>query len=137
MGIPTLRVIHHGEPATLREFYRQQLWHANRTSYATIMREQGGKSGGNAPLFAALFLLLGLFAMAGLLAAGIYRSWVPLLALLPWLGLVTGPALLIARRAGALRAVFPLSLLYAAYGLARAIDLAGFHRTKTSWKSAR
>jgi glycosyltransferase involved in cell wall biosynthesis len=135
LGVPTLQVVHYGEPATLRAFYRQQLWHANRTSYQTVLREQDGRGGGNAPLFAALFFVLGLLGTTGLAAALWSRAWMPLLALLPWLGLIMGPAILIARRAGNLAYLFPLSLLYAAYGLAHALDLVGFHRTKTSWKS--
>ncbi|MFO1522243.1 MAG: hypothetical protein U1G05_09440 [Kiritimatiellia bacterium] len=135
LGLPSLDVVHHGEPATLRQFYRQQLWHANRSSYKKILAETGGKSGGNAPRFAALFLAgLGL-ALAGGIAAAVKQCPCWLLALLPLAALVFLPALRTALRAKKPLLVFPLGVIYFTYGLARALDLAGFYRNKPSWKA--
>lgn len=135
LGLPSLDVVHHGEPATLRQFYRQQLWHANRSSYKKILAETGGKSGGNAPRFAALFLAgLGL-ALAGGIAAAVKSCPCWLLALLPLAALVFLPALRTALRAKKPLLVFPLGVIYFTYGLARALDLAGFYRNKPSWKA--
>ncbi|MBP7828582.1 MAG: glycosyltransferase [Kiritimatiellae bacterium] len=135
LGVPALRVMHHGEPATLKDFYRQQLWHANRLSYARISGS-GQAAGGNAPRFARLFaaalLLLALAVPAGLF-------WHPAgwLLALPLPILVAGPAAWTCRKGGRFRPFLPLCALYLAYGLARALDLAGLHRRKNSWKSAR
>jgi len=133
LGVPALKVVHHGEPATLRAFFRQQLWHANRLSYSRILRS-GQSAGRNAPLFGVLFLLglillaLALPAIWGLgPAAGLFA--------LPVLVLAAGPAGRLCLKAGQYRFFFPLCVLYGAYGLARAVDLAGLHRTKKSWKS--
>ncbi len=136
LGLPALRVTHHGEPATLKEFYRQQTWHANRTSYRKIMGEQAGRNGGNAPRFAAMFLIFALLFIAGCAASLLTGTALFLILLLPLPVLVAGPAALIAARAKAYRWWPALCTLYAAYGLARALDLSGFHRKKISWKTA-
>jgi len=135
LGLPALQVIHHGEPATLRAFYRQQTWHANRTSYRKIMGDQAGRTGGNAPRFAALFLAFGLLFITGLGGLLITGRAIFLILPLPLLALITAPAALIALRAKAFRYWPALCILYAAYGLARALDLIGFFRRKTSWKA--
>jgi GT2 family glycosyltransferase len=134
LAVPTLNVTHHGEPATLREFFRQQLWHANRRSYRKILRQTGGKTGGNAPRFTLLFLAGLMLALAGLLVSFIAGTALFLLMLLPLILLVVGPAVLMAARARKPLQILPLSTLYAAYGLARTIDLLGLHRHKQSWK---
>jgi len=135
LGIPALKVVHHGEPATLKAFFRQQLWHANRTSYKKIMDDGAGRTGGNAPLFSALFLVCTIVSAAGICGSLITGSSFFLLLLVPLAVLIAGPAGLIAFRAKALRWWPALCALYAAYGLARALDLAGFYRHKTSWKT--
>ncbi|MGD9874729.1 MAG: glycosyltransferase [Kiritimatiellia bacterium] len=135
LGVPALTVIHHGEPATLREFYRQQTWHANRSSYGKIIRNRETRTGGNALRFAALFLTGSLLFIAG---TGIYfvtGSPVFLLMLMPLPVLIAVPAAIIAGRARRLRCWPALCVLYAAYGFARTLDLTGFHRNKTSWKT--
>ena len=135
LGVPALKVIHHGEPETLRAFYRQQLWHANRTSYATILHEQEGRSGGNAPLFTVLYLVTVILALIGMAAAAAVSSALPLVAMAPFGLLLLGPATLIAHRARSYRTIPALVALYAAYGFARTLDLLGLYRTKTSWKA--
>lgn len=134
LGIPALHVVHHGEPATLRAFYRQQTWHANRTSYKKIMREQAGRTGGNAPRFAALFLIFSLLFITGCVAGLLADSALFLILLLPLPVLIAGPAALIAARARAFHWWPALCVLYTAYGLARALDLTGLYRSKQSWK---
>ncbi|HMP88959.1 MAG TPA: glycosyltransferase [Kiritimatiellia bacterium] len=134
-GLPALKSVHLGEPDTLKRFFRQQVWHANRLAYKTIVEKSGMKSGGNAPLFTGLFLA-GLILVFISIPAGIF---LPAL----WLGLFPLPALLFAlavvtaKRAMDFSLIPPLMVLYGAYGLARCIDLLGFSPRKASWKLAR
>lgn len=132
-ALPGLRVIHHGEPRTLRDFYHQQLWHANRASYSRILSETGMKKGGNAPLFTILyFVTLLTLPIALILALWVHPIF--LLGSFCWPGLIAGPALRTALRAHKPKQVFALSILYAAYGLARSLDLLGLNPTKRSWR---
>lgn len=134
-GVPNLQVVHHGEPAALRAWFKQQLWHANRKSYRHIVQLSGGKVGGNAPKFTALYMAtfaLGLFGLFGMLTA---HQWLLAILMAPWFGLIAGPAILLCSRARSWRYFPALCALYAAYGLARSIDLLGLHRAKPSWKT--
>lgn len=137
LGVPALRVVHHGEPANLRQFYRQQVWHANRSSYTKIVRESGASTGGNAPKFTVLFLGCLLAALGGLLGAAVWRSPWPLLGLLPLPGLVGLPALRIGLKGGKPAQVPALMLIYTVYGWARCLDFLGFYRGKASWKAGK
>jgi hypothetical protein len=133
-GVPSLQVIHYGEPATLGAWFRQQLWHANRKSYKHIARLSGAGGGGNAPLFTVLYALtlgVGLVAAIGSL---ITNQTALLAGCLPWLGLVVGPAALMSKRGRNWRHFAALCLLYAVYGWARTVDLLGLHPVKASWK---
>ncbi|MBW7907879.1 MAG: glycosyltransferase [Kiritimatiellae bacterium] len=134
-GIPGLRVAHHGEPATLGAWFKQQLWHANRKSYKHIAELSGGRVGGNAPRFTALYLATFDAGLLGIALAAILRNplWLTLIA--PWCALIAGPAFLLCARARQFRFFPALCILYAAYGLARSIDLLGLHRAKPSWKA--
>lgn len=134
IGVPSLRVIHHGEPATLRDFFWQQLWHANRDSYRRILGASGGRVGGHAPLYAAAFLGAVLLAAlgAGLAVWGIAPG---VGLVLPLVVLIAGPAAVVAARAREPSAFLSLSALYVAYGAARALDLLGLFRAKRSWKA--
>lgn len=135
LAAPALRVVHHGEPATLSAFYRQQKWHANRSAYKKIAARSGGRFGANAPLFTLVFgINLGM-ACAGILCAVFFGSALFALGVLPWIATVTAPATRTARRARHLEAAPLLSLLYAAYGFARLTDALGLHRLKKSWKT--
>ena len=96
LALPTLIVTHLGEPSTLGQYFRQQLWHANRKAYATILRSSGGKRGANAIFFSLAFLLSLLLALAALVATAILRTPWPLLGLLPLAAVTAAPALLIA-----------------------------------------
>jgi len=134
-GLPALKSVHLGEPDTLKKFFRQQVWHANRKAYKTIAEKSGMKSGGNAPLFTALFFACFVCAITSLILGFIHPLF--------WLGLLPLPGLLLALagitslRAGDLLLLFPLSVLYGAYGIARSIDLVGLARQKPSWKVSR
>jgi glycosyltransferase involved in cell wall biosynthesis len=135
LGCPDLKVIHHGEPRTFGQFFRQQVWHANRKSYEHIMKATGGKVGGNAPRYAAAFLAASLLAVGGLLGTLITEHGSLLFLSLPLLALIAGPAALMSWRGETWRHFLPLCAIYAAYGAARAWDLAGLARAKPSWKS--
>ena len=134
-GVPDLRVIHHGEPVTLGQFYKQQLWHANRRSYEHIRRLSGGRVGGNAPRFTWAFLFALLAALASVPIAWFTGrlGWIALL--LPWLAVIGLPATFISLKGRTLRHFPMLCLLYATYGWARMIDLIGLSPHKPSWKS--
>jgi GT2 family glycosyltransferase len=135
VALPSLRVTHLGEPATLRQYFRQQLWHANRKAYSTILKSSGGKSGANAIFFSLAFL-----ASLGLAALGLALA----LVLSP-----VGPAPARPPRArhqsgrppssptAPIRPLlfFRLTVLYFLYGIARSVDLVGLSPRKKSWKS--
>jgi len=131
-GLPSLGAIHLGEPATFRKFFRQQLWHANRKAYKTIMAKSGMKAGGNAPLFTAIYLVLAVLGIAGL--AGGWFHPVFFLALTPLPALLLALATRTCLRARQPELLLTLAALYGAYGLARVIDLAGLAPRKPSWK---
>ncbi|HPF98884.1 MAG TPA: glycosyltransferase [Kiritimatiellia bacterium] len=132
LAIPGLRVVHWGEPSTIHQFFRQQLWHANRRSYGKIARSSGGRVGANAPLFTLAFAATALLAVAGLAGSPVC-PYAPTL-ILPLLSLLFLPAATISARAGKLALIPQLMILYAAYGAARTLDLMGFGRSKLSWK---
>jgi len=133
LGVPEMRATHYGEPATLGAFFRQQRWHANRKSYKRIMEKTGGRLGANAPIFSALFLITSITALAGLGGAALgHNRW--LILALPWFGLHLAPAAWIAFRARSPRLLPALGVLYAAYGLARGLNLVGLYQAKPSWK---
>ena len=134
-GLPSLSSVHLGEPSTLRQFYRQQVWHANRRAYKTIVARSGMKEGGNAPLFTAMFIATALVSLSGLIAGwfnpllGVAIFALPALLLL----LATRTCLRAKRPAW----IGPLAILYGAYGLARSLDLIGLSPHKPSWKAGR
>ena len=134
--LPQLRVIHHGEPATLKDFFRQQLWHANRRAYRKIVRATRLRHGGHAPLYAAIFLAALVMVPVGALCAFLAgRPLWMLVALVPLLSAALLPAVLTSLRARRPVMLIPLTVIYAAYGTARALDLLGFARSKRSWKT--
>jgi glycosyltransferase involved in cell wall biosynthesis len=134
-GLPALKAVHLGEPATLRQFFKQQLWHANRKAYRTIMAKSGMKTGGNAPLFTGVFLALAAIAMAGAAAAFARPAAALFTVPLPlFLLALSARTCARARRPGRIPA---LAVLYGAYGLARALDLVGLSPRKFSWKARR
>lgn len=133
VALPALRVTHLGEPSTLRQYYRQQLWHANRKAYATIFRSTRGASGANAVFYTLAFLAALLLVVPGLILALLSSPWYALL-LAPIVLIPALPALLIADRANSPILFFQLTVLYFLYGLARSVDLLGLSPRKYSWK---
>ncbi|HMO52042.1 MAG TPA: glycosyltransferase [Kiritimatiellia bacterium] len=131
-GLPAMKSTHLGEPDTLRKFYKQQVWHANRRAYKTILEKSGMKHGGNAPIFTLVFTAGVVAAVGGLLLA----FWFPpaALGLAPLPVLLLGLAMRTSRRARRPGLIVPLAILYAAYGWARMIDLIGLSPHKPSWK---
>lgn len=124
-AFPSLSVVHLGTPQTVAAFFGKQRWHGADV-HGVFLRNMRNSSNARATLF-ALCTLCGLAALvAGVPAAllsGIYVA-----AAAPALLLLMGMALL-AVRAATLRkrwsVVAPLTLLYLAYGLARALCLLG------------
>jgi hypothetical protein len=82
-----------------------------------------------------LYLITLAAATAGILGAVAFRSRWLLMCALPWSVLLLAPAILIAWRARRPTAIPGLAVLYAAYGLARVLDLLGLRRNKPSWKT--
>lgn len=134
-GMPALKAIHLGEPATLKAFFRQQVWHANRKAYQTILKKSGLKTGGNAPLFTGLFLTLSAVGLVGIGATVFYPLSAALVLPLP--ASLLALAARTCARARRLDMIPALAVLYGAYGLARALDLVGLSPRKFSWKSTR
>ena len=134
VALPALRVTHLGEPATLRQYFRQQLWHANRKAYGTILKSSGGKSGANAIFFSLAFLGALLLVPLGAVLALFYSPWCWFF-LAPLVLVTVAPAALIADRANSPVLFLRLIVLYFLYGLARAVDLVGLSPRKKSWKS--
>ena len=134
VALPTLRVTHLGEPATLRQYYRQQLWHANRKAYSAILISSGGKAGANAIYFSFAFLATLLLVPLGIVLAVFYTPWFWLL-LAPLVFVTAGPAALIADRANSPILFLRLTVLYFLYGFARSVDLVGLSPSKKSWKA--
>jgi len=134
VALPSLRVAHLGEPATLRQYYRQQLWHANRKAYGTILKSSRGKAGANAIYFSVAFLGSLLLAFLGVVLALLFTPWT-LFLLAPLVAVTAGPAALIADRANSPILFLRLTVLYFLYGFARSVDLVGLSPRKKSWKS--
>ena len=134
VALPSLRVAHLGEPATLRQYYRQQLWHANRKAYGTILKSSRGKAGANAIYFSVAFLGSLLLAFLGVVLALLFTPWA-LFLLAPLVAVTAGPAALIADRAHSPLLFLRLTVLYFLYGFARSVDLVGLSPRKKSWKS--
>ena len=136
-GYPDLEVIHHGEPSTLKDFFLQQLWHANRNSYKRILKTYGCKSGGNALLFSFFFLVSSILALVGIALTIIYKHIGFLAAIFPNLLTTVIPAAFITIKSKKYTIFFQLLIIYWIYGMARTLDIIGLHRNKISWKSFR
>lgn len=131
LGVPELRVTHHAEPRTLKEFFKQQYWHANPQPYEYLLK----KGAGNAPRYTLAFFAGILLALAGIGAAVALRQAIYLLLVLPCLSIVGLPALWMSLL-GRTFTYFPaLCVLYTAYGIARVAQLLGLAKQKYNWKS--
>lgn len=136
LAIPQLEAVHYGEPKTVGAFFRQQLWHANRSSHTAALRKGHARGVLRAPFFALLFLAFTVLGCVSILRAAITLNAQWLGGLIPLCALVLGPALLTAIRARRIHFAGALALLYFVYGMARCIDLLGLSRDKRSWKRA-
>ncbi|MEE9415294.1 MAG: glycosyltransferase [Acidimicrobiales bacterium] len=132
VGAPGLAVVHTGEPETLIEFFRQQLWHA--TGSNRVRDDQGA---GRAPknFAVAVALSAGWGITVSTLALWLRRLTLLGLGFAPLLVVLGLPALRTAWRAKQIRLWAPLAVLYGAYGLARSIKLLGGTRSVRSWRS--
>lgn len=125
LAVPSLSVVHLGTPQTLESFYRKQSWHGINV-HRLFLRDIFHSKSRKAMLF-AVYMLIGIAAaIAGVCAGALSGSVVATLAgaaLLPM-----GPlalALLASMERKKWHHLLPLTVLYAAYGLARAMCLLG------------
>ena len=125
LAVPSLSVVHLGTPQTLEGFYRKQSWHGINV-HRVFLRDIFHSKSRKATFFAAYMLMGIAAALAGACAGAIYGSVAE--------GLGGAAVLLVGPFALALRAslerkkwrhLLPLTVLYAAYGLARAMCLLG------------
>ena len=125
LAVPSLSVVHLGTPQTLEGFYRKQSWHGINV-HRLFLRDMLHSKSRKAMLF-AVYMLIGIaLAIAGVCAGAVYGNVAAALvgAAVP----LAGP-LVLASLASLERKrwnyLLPLTVLYAAYGLARAMCLLG------------
>ncbi len=125
LAIPSLSPVHLGTPQTLRHFYRKQSWHGVNV-HRVFLRDVLHSKSRKAVLFALSMLAALAAGAAGLCAGAILEN-----AAWPAAGLaclLAGPLALAARSCAQRKrwsALLPLTVLYAAYGFARAMCLLG------------
>jgi glycosyltransferase involved in cell wall biosynthesis len=125
LAVPSLSVVHLGTPQTLGGFYRKQSWHGvnvHRLFLRDVMHSKSRK----AMLF-AIYMLAGIAAAIAGACASVFSGSVRA-TLAGSAVLMIGPAMLALRASlerKKLRILLPLTLLFAAYGLARALCLLG------------
>ncbi|QEG36040.1 glycosyltransferase [Bythopirellula goksoeyrii] len=134
LGLPQMGVIHHGEPATLKAFYRQQTWHMNLSAYNTAIQGFKVPRGLNALLFTCLFgVLLLVFAMSiTMFCVSTEIIFLPFIFLLPTFLLLL--ATRTSFRAQKPRQLLPLCVVYFVFGIARLAKVLGIVRTDRSWR---
>ena len=125
LAVPSLSVMHLGTPQTLAGFYSKQSWHGINV-HRVFLRDVFHSKSRKAMLF-ALYMLAGTAAaVAGACAAVLSGS---IAAALAGMAVLLAGPLALALRASLerkkLRHLLPLALLYAAYGIARAMCLLG------------
>jgi len=125
LAVPSLSVVHLGTPQTLAGFYRKQSWHGVNV-HRLFLRDIWHSKSRKAMFFAVYMLAAMAAAAAAVFAGAVTRSIPEALAGAVVLGL--GP-LALAMLASAQRKTWnyllPLTVLYAAYGVARAMCLLG------------
>lgn len=125
LALPSLSVVHLGTPQTLAGFYRKQSWHGvnvHRVFLRNVLHSKSRK----AMLFAVYMLAAAAVAIAGACATAV--SGHAAAALAGGAFFLMGPFALAALACGERqnwRQLFPLTVLYAAYGIARALCLLG------------
>lgn len=124
-----MAVRHLGAPQTVRAFFVEQVWHSSREVWLRLAERTGRKVGQAAyrygVLTVALIALVGAGAAASLLSGSV---WPVVGAAVAY---VSVPMLLAARtcvRVGSVRQFVHLTVMYSAYGLARAAYLLGMMR---------
>ena len=127
VAVPSLSVVHLGTPQTLLGFYRKQSWHGinvHRIFLRDILHSKSRKA-----VFFALYMLMGLImTVAGACTAAIVNGAVGVGVVIPAIWLLLGPILLAARGCAERKNwshLMSLTVLFAAYGLARAMCLLG------------
>jgi hypothetical protein len=125
LAVPSLSVVHLGTPQTLEGFYRKQSWHGINV-HRVFLRDMLHSKSRKAMLF-AVYMLTGILAATAGVCAGAISGRVAE-ALAGGAVLLMGPlvlASLASLERKKWRHLLPLTLLYAAYGLARAMCLLG------------
>ena len=136
LSLPSLSVVHLGTPQTLKGFYKKQSWHGvnvHRVFLRNIFRSRSRK----AMLFAVYMLAAILATGAGTCATAITGSIAEALAGAALL--LSGPlalALLASMERKRLGLILPLTVLYGAYGAARAMCLLGVGGTRAARHAA-
>lgn len=130
-GIPMvcdtrLRYLHHGEPATLREFVRRVAWGANYAQWFAAIRRGDMTQAWRPQYVYGAVVGAGVAALGASLALPIGGWQLGLPASVGLLGAATLlPALSLARRHRALDRLPQLALMYGAYGVATAGAMIG------------
>ena len=134
IAVPALKVVHHGEPRTLAQFYKQQQWHCSKNGFRKILSLCGGRSGGNALWYTVLYTMFVIVALVGCIAAVLgFPKY--LLAVIPVCMLLISPSAVIAIRAKRLSLIGQLPVLYFVYGWVRMWNMFGASRDrKHTWK---
>jgi len=137
LSSPALSTVHLGTPQTLSAFYRKQRWHGNgvRTAFLRDMLHPGFAK---TVLQTAAMLIL-MIASAVMVPVAVLTNKLFLLAIAPTLMLFG--SFLLATRAAAVRKVwsflFPLTLLYLVYGIARSLSFLGLNGKRAAHPAGR
>jgi glycosyltransferase involved in cell wall biosynthesis len=125
LAVPSMSVVHLGTPQTLEGFYRKQSWHGVNV-HKVFLRDIIHSKSRKAMLF-AVYMLAGVVVIVAGLCAGVISGSASA-ALWGTAGLLMGPsvlALLACEERGNWSQLLPLTVLYTAYGFARAMCLVG------------
>jgi hypothetical protein len=136
LAVPSLSVVHLGTPQTLSGFYRKQSWHGVNV-HRVFLRDVAHSKSRKAMLFAVYMLMALAATVLGLVAAAVLGN-VPSAAAGAAV-LLAGPlalALMACLERRKWRYLAPLTALYAAYGIARALCLLGVGGTRKSRQHA-
>lgn len=125
LSVPALSTVHLGTPQTLSAFYRKQRWHGNgvRTAFLRDMFHPGFAK----TVLQTAFTLILMIASAVMVPIALLTNKLILLVIAPVL-ILFGSLVLAVRAATIRRAwgfLFPLTLLYLVYGIARSLSLLG------------
>lgn len=132
LAFPALSTVHLGTPQTLRAFYRQQRWHGNgvRTAFLRDRLHTGFAKTVLQTAYTLFWMIVALVAVPVALVTANFA----VLAVAPAF-LLFGSVILAARAAAQRRkwsVLFPLTLLYLVYGIARGVSLLGLNGKRTA-----